>query len=262
MCKFYLFIISKKIKGILFMCKILQKKKSRLAFTLIELLVVIAIIAILASMLLPALQKARDKGKSIKCISNLKQVMMSFQNYSYENDGWCLRGRRNYTTSSSTPQQRGMWMGYIIANTGSENILHCPASPVYKPGKEGKDDNHHVQNYGLNISTFGNLNESDNVKESFISKFGKNSTLMVFADSRPLGEEGPGQASSTESFNLVFYAKPYPEGDGKQAPYYYRHNGFTNVGYFDGHAGNEVLAAFSNHMFRPFWYADENRWVN
>src|SRR5690606_20683298 len=63
-----------------------RKSRARLAFTLIELLVVIAIITILAALLMPALSRAKESGKSAVCIGNLRQIGIALQIYVEGND--------------------------------------------------------------------------------------------------------------------------------------------------------------------------------
>ena len=80
-------------------------------FTLIELLVVIAIIAILAAMLLPALQSARERGREVDCRSNMKQIAVGFTMYNTDNNGWypALWGKYpGYYNNKNI-----IWTGYI-----------------------------------------------------------------------------------------------------------------------------------------------------
>jgi prepilin-type N-terminal cleavage/methylation domain-containing protein/prepilin-type processing-associated H-X9-DG protein len=143
-------------------------------FTLIELLVVIAIIAILAAMLLPALSAAKVRAQGIQCMNNTRQLMLAWQMFNGDNNGYFVVNHAGNGPADATPSWVAGWLDYAgsTANTNIDDLINpnfallgkyiknpraykCPAD---RSGSLGHGGLPRVRSYSMNMAIGPDVN--------------------------------------------------------------------------------------------------------
>ena len=246
--------------------------ENRSGFTLIELLVVIAIIAILAGMLLPALSQAKEKGKSARCMSNLKQISLATTMYADDNEGEYFNLNGNipnhgmwFASPKSTVQlekDNGLayWaIGYKEYFGNTRELFRCPSAKVVDEWRE--DGLKFPHSFWLN-STYGiNGLLVSGGKRPKVEAYESPNTTIFAQDAAEQKMDGasdtlglfPGSREILTQWRIGL-AGLYP--DREMYKELYRHNHICNTLWLPGHVSTIKFNGFDKGVdYR--WYTGE-----